>query len=553
MANPNPTQKMIINLSGQGGLSQDYMGDRFVNQTTQKTFGSPRTRYNAGDDQFVAGIFNPVTRMGYSSPSVSNNLSVTTSGSYSAAMAASQLDDINEDFYFLENGTKIHMGSSFAATGTATDRTISNAVFTDACIYVLNNVRHLFFTYRLSGTSTVIGVKNLTSTTYTDVLLGGGGTMTNNFTPVASYGKLIPAGDGFLYFLNGNHVHRIDGTTLGGATGTVEEDILLAPDYFHFTHGVDYRSNLYMVIQRNTLYQTAGTTEINTNTECGVYIWNRQASFFNTSDYIPLMGVKEVMSIHISPKNTIRIFCMSSGGTPQLREYDGSKFKVIQEFEFYGYPVYEDSISVHGNFTTWLSKNGRFYTYGTNDLSGKESLSIVSDLSITSGSSILYCNSSSHSGIQNPVEGTANGHPEGFYFGYNDGTNKIGNIFPYAQQTVESTTFNKAQGDIFTPVKFLPTLCNVRHINLFMLRQPSSSGSTVQATLKFYFNQSDTSSFSKSITNDDLAKGFISIEINKPYVNSIQIEIEHAANAIGGNDFCPAYAEVIYEPTSTIR
>lgn len=125
------------------------------------------------------------------------------------------------------------------------------------------------------------------------------------------------------------------------------------------------------------------------------------------------------------------------------------------------------------------------------------------------------------------------------------------------------TPMQNNKGDIYYPVKILPTLSNVKHINIIMAPTAGISGTRKEAALKFYFNMSSTPSFTKYVTRDDIAKGYVSYEINKPYVNSLQIEVEYYNSSnlnpeglystSGEADFCPAYAEIIYERTDTIR
>jgi len=125
------------------------------------------------------------------------------------------------------------------------------------------------------------------------------------------------------------------------------------------------------------------------------------------------------------------------------------------------------------------------------------------------------------------------------------------------------TYMQNHKGDIFYPVKILPTLSNVKHINIIMAPVAGISGTKKEAAIKFYFNMSSTPAYAKYITRDDIAKGYVSYEINKPYVNSIQMEVEYYNSSnlnpdglystSGEADFCPAYAEIIYERTDTIR
>lgn len=127
----------------------------------------------------------------------------------------------------------------------------------------------------------------------------------------------------------------------------------------------------------------------------------------------------------------------------------------------------------------------------------------------------------------------------------------------------ELTSIEQHQGNIFTPVRFFPSMSTVKHINIFMAPTSGISGTNEEAAIKFYFNQSATASFTKYVTRNDIAKGYVSFEINKPYVNAMQLEIEYfnsenlnpsgTYSNLGVADFSPSFAEVIYEPTTTIR
>ena len=123
-------QKFIIDLSGKGGLSNDYYGNKYLASSVQVTFGSEQTRYLAEDGQFVAGVFNPFIRPGYMSPGITSVTAVTTSGSYDAFMACSQYDDINDVVYMFESGTTIHKGDTPVDTTWTEDKTIANAITT---------------------------------------------------------------------------------------------------------------------------------------------------------------------------------------------------------------------------------------------------------------------------------------------------------------------------------------------------------------------------------------------------------------------------------------
>lgn len=435
----------------------------------------------------------------------------------------------------------------------------------DLEIYQINGVRTLFYTYN-TGSAWRIGVKNLTSLAYTDNWLGTAGAVTNTFEPTSNGEmKLIPSGDGFMYVLNANHVHKIDGTTIGGSTGTITADILLAPDYFRFTHGVDFRNNLYIAVQKNDITSSHNTSftadsliRRNFATECGVYIWNRQNSFFNTSDYIPIQGVREIRALWISPKNDVRCITVSANGVTQIRKFNGSSFEVVKELGALAYPNYTDSLTVVGNFTVWLGYDGILYYHGS-ELPGESEFLFMmgsvggTGIQNTFAGALLYAGGSGYA-----TGGTEKAYPEAFHLTYvQSSVHAIKKFFPYSNNSITGGTTTAIYPDatpIYYPVTVFPKLSTIKNFTIFMAREKSLTAATLDATLSFYKNGDTTAFMTKTITTDDIMKGYKSIEINTPFIDTLQMSCVYStAVAITNKRFNPAYAVINYEPTSTIN
>ena len=93
---------------------------------------------------------------------------------------------------------------------------------------------------------------------------------------------------------------------------------------------------------QNTTNLYAGiATELVSNEKCGVYIWDRQSTQINMSDYIPIDGVREVRNI-FSFKGIPYCFTVSSNRYTQLRRYNGNEFEVVKEFGAEDYPRFSD-------------------------------------------------------------------------------------------------------------------------------------------------------------------------------------------------------------------
>ena len=158
-------QQLVIDMSARGGLSDNYMGSLSLQSSPDTS--NINLRYQAADNQMVSGIFNPVIYDGYCAPGLSATsiAAITPAVSFTQKMAASQVDDVNSNVYFFENGTKIQLATGLDDLTFTDDRTITNATGVDLAIYQIYGVRHLFYAYRDSSTPEArIGTKDIQAT-----------------------------------------------------------------------------------------------------------------------------------------------------------------------------------------------------------------------------------------------------------------------------------------------------------------------------------------------------------------------------------------------------
>lgn len=373
----------------------------------------------------------------------------------------------------------------------------------------------------------------------------------------SSYAFMRTADNGFAYIFGDNKVHKLDGTTLGGTNGTLSEQILLFPTYFRLTDALDHRGNMYMVMHQSTV-DTTSATQTNFTVPCGVYIWDRRTTQVNMNDYIPVEGVRAIKKIFVAPSGAVRIICVASDGTTQVRQLDGSSFKMVRELGIGAAPQYVDSLAVAGQKTIWIAPDGSVYCIG--ELGDSESLARVGQIrapqaettsgyaeNITGGA-ILY-----GGGSQSGTAGYRNDR-QGLTLSYSTGSPLVKRFYPFDTVAVASTDQTAHAGDIYTGLKLLPFMSTVQDITI-MMATGTATGSTTQATVKIYFNGSATAWASKTITRNDIAKGYFNIQVNKPYITSVQLEIEYATGVAFSDtyDFHPFYAEVIYEQTNTLQ
>lgn len=455
-------------------------------------------------------------------------------------------DNINADHYWCEAGGATTNSSQIMKGDTLDDRSLEsvlslyNCAFTDMEIYQVNGVRKLFYVYRNASGNMEVGIASLPFSSNNNTWLTG--TVTGAFTNATTTNPFIRRSDnGFAYLFQDYMVHKINGTSSGGSNGTVTANALVFPPYFQLVDAVDYKGRMNIAVMQRTTNLYSATEEANFQTECGVYIWDRLTTVASTKDYIPVTGVKEIRRIYIAPGGQLRIICLMNNRFVQIREYNGTTFKPIQELPLNSYPFYVDSLDIVGENTMWCGQDGNLYIHG-----GENGNSVFMLLNIGSTSLLLSGGGNTYG---DGVSGNR-GDPESFYFGYNGGMVKY---FPHAESTINSIVQSTAQGDVFTPVKFLPHLSNVKLIRIH--GAPCvSTGSTTIATIKVYVNQSSSASYTFTVTRTLWNKGYIEIPINKPYVNAIQLEIEfNTSQTLGSNDFTPSYAEVIIDTTKTIR
>ena len=201
----------------------------------------------------------------------------------------------------------------------------------------------------------------------------------------------------------------------------------------------------------------------------------------------------------------------------------------------------------------WLGVDGGIYSHGSVLVGDPERLyqiGVISETSAEAGSygCILFGGASTDS-TTSGFKQTKNG----LYLFYTDSSAvkhaKEWDMYGTGADGVIST---QVQGDVFTLVKYLPSMSTVNYIDIYLFPLTVNVGSTTAGTIKVYFNQSSTAFKSEAITQTQAATGFHRIELNKPFVTSIQLEVEfNTAITVGAQDLAPSIAVVNYEPTDT--
>ncbi len=351
--------------------------------------------------------------------------------------------------------------------------------------------------------------------------------------------------NGFAYLFAENHVHKIDGATTGGTTGTVTKDVLLFPSYFRTVDAVDTRGKMYIGVQGNPI---SGASDVNSYSEAlvGVYVWDRSSTIVGTRDFIPLYGVRDIRKIYVEPSGDVRAICIGDDRFVQIRSISSGYGKVLETLGISAYPENLDGLQIMNNMTVWLGADGIIYAHGKLTPNDSEELYKIGTINgevsgaFTTGA-IFVGNSEATQSRQ------------GILASFTDvSSSKVLKWYPHGQGTISSVAQTGAIGDVYTQVVPLPAMSTVKNVTINNFPTANAAATTI-ATVKIYFNQSTTAFKSFTVTQALASKGYVSIECNKPFVSSVQMKIEFSTSqTLGTDDFNPMFAVVEYEPPSDV-
>ena len=547
--------QLTIDLSGRRGLAPRFWGE------VDRVAAVPRRRRIGADGQMAEGIWNPFRRYGYLAPATATLTAVTAaSGAYGAQLRTSIYDRENDDFYFGEFGQQLWKGDTLDDTTLSLELDLGatgTPNIMDLEIYQINGTRKLFVVYEKSD-YVEVGISNLPYNTATDDLTWLSVTATNPLLnqPLTGHAFLEVADNGFAYLFMDNQVHKIDGTTNGGTNGTISANVLVFPTYFRVVDAVDYRGLMFIAIHQysfetKTLFEATTTHTM----KLGVYLWDRLSSIVQTRDFIPIQGCKEIRKIYIAPNGNIRVFAINSENIGVILEYNGSTFQPIVETGILAVPRWRDSLTTIGQMTVWLGTvnnganlDGVIFAHGKVTPQDEEALykiGIIEDY-IAPGA-ILFGGASTDGSVAGFKE-----HKTGLYLGYATAAAAIS----MATWDIHGTGSDGAtslgySGNVWTLNYPLPAMSTVKYIDLYM-QLTASSASTTIGNVVIYFDGVATPFATKTVTYADAVTGHKRIECNKPFVSSIQLNLNFSASiATGADEFAPFMAIVHYEPTDS--
>ncbi len=384
-------ERIVLDMSARGGLAPKWGGDiNSIGYNGYLQTGTPNLRYGAGDNQIVSGSCDFFKKNGFMSPSYYGFINVPQGGLTAPIdndIQSSLIDPVEEKIYFFEQSGDIIYGSY---GGSDFDDHSPSALtnVTDSAIYYKNGVRTIYMAGTTSGGggSSIIREFAANASPSTINTNWSSTDVENNFDLYESKAtRLIPSGDGFMYVLNKNAVHRVDGTVIGGTEGTIYKDILLGPSESYLTHGVEYNNYMYIVVQNNEYWNTEIAPQemrsLTTNTSMvGVYVWNRQSTFFNSSNFVELPGVSFVKNIWTNPRNELMLMAIMPTGDVCLMKFNGSRFTIVETLPWGAHVNNKNAMQTYGHFTYWVGSDSIIYRYGSDNYQEPEALTIMSHL-----------------------------------------------------------------------------------------------------------------------------------------------------------------------------
>jgi hypothetical protein len=569
--------KLQIDLSGIKGLTNHYYGDK------PYASSKPNLRYFGNQGEVAEGIYNPIALLGYMSPANNTTKTVTGTSGFllTSALITRRITSTTTDAIFFSDEATTGTSGKVLNLDTAVDTALDTAYTidpfsgtpyfkcTDMIVYQINGVSQIFFS-SINITSTGNNTIGIADTGFgspdvdwsTTLPVGASDFIKGDTSGAPTAGRLsfVNADNGFLYILNGNNIHKVDGGITGGTNGTVTPRVLTflgdptsggTATVTRLIEAVDTRGRLWIGLHVDAADSTPFTE--NFNRRVGVYVWDRRSTVANMQDFISIEGVKEFKSMFMF-QGQPACFTLSNDGYTQFRVWNGNEFKVVKTLGKEAYPPYKrHSMHVEGDLVYWLGNDGYVYCYGKiidglgNGLYivGDMTAHVTSNQTFTGGGILIAAND-----VETVTSGT-NTNGLAFYISFKDTAgNHLKKFYVHGIQTIASNNQVAHIGNIYSMVNFLPDMTNLEYIDIRCA--PTGSGSSTIATIKYYANQSTTPFATKTITQDQASRGYVRHELNKHYVNAFQMEIEHAIDiTMGDNSFRPSTAILEYKETQT--
>lgn len=351
--------------------------------------------------------------------------------------------------------------------------------------------------------------------------------------------------NGLIYWVVGNSIHTIDGSIVGGLIGNAVKNILVFPSYLNIVDITESGTRQYIAIQTSE-YTNSDDDRTYGARRAGIFLWDKRSQAVGNSDFLYIPGVKEIKKIFISANGTLKIICVNNSDFTEIRGYSNGTFPLLQSLDKNAYPAHRRGLTELNNLSVWLGQNGIIYGYGSVAPGQPDALFKLGDMSVQANAGLSV----------GPImvgHEYATAPRLAMLMGWTDSDPSyiVQKWYPNGEGTIDSLAQTAINGNIYTKVDYLPRLSLGRSLTIYCSPVSTTTGTTI-ATIKLYKNQESSPFSTKTITDTEAAKGYISIDINKPNMNAFQFEIEHSANALGGTtEFEPSIGLFEYEQTGT--
>jgi len=518
------------------------------------------------DNQFASGVVNPLIYPGFLTPGVGTGSATALKNI--DQLSASSTDGDLRNFVPVDDGNqtggtsiytgqnnKIHVidrilaGGEGIVTTAPFPHTISSAganeTVCDLALYQLNGSLRLWYFYTDDakgdgGTYDFSGDSFTTDSAAEDVwsTATGSAVLSNEASSGSNKDAIIVevASNGYMYVMNGNSVHKMDGSTDGGAKGTVTRDIISFSETEMIVDARDHGGYMWMALTSTD--NLTGSTLNDGVKFNGVAVWDKNSSAISINEFIPVPGATRIKNLFFY-NGLPHLFTIGNGGITELRQYDGNSFKVIKEIgDGNDYPVNRHAIIDIGTGFVWQSYDTDIWYYGkiSPEIEGNALYKIM-DFSNGAGE------------VGNG--GIIRVHDEYYYIYYRTSTptNNFSSYKPF------NDTYAVNQGNYYSKVYQLPKLSRIKSMDVYYPAFTSTADANI--TFKIYLNYSSV--LTKELTINykaDSSKGFKHFLLggeNFDKVNAVQIEIEWATGYANNASITPSRIEMEYEETGRIK
>ena len=345
------------------------------------------------------------------------------------------------------------------------------------------------------------------------------------------YHPLLVAPNQFCYTGDANSIHKLDGTTAGGANGTASLSAIDAPKGWVFKDFEHWGG--YMMAAANNLPGGGDLGFI--DVEKAVYIWDYSSVSGGDLDgfesVIPVRGQGNLDYIFIH-ENIPHIF-VSNSTYSEIQKFDGMNFVPIKRINAEDRPYSKGSFTDYKGLTMWTSVSTGLMLYGRifpNSMPG-----------------IYRFGSSVDGGAIHTALITDR------YFGGAGNDNAYRIDVPGSNTDVITDCLHGTYDIFFTKVYDLPAQSQIHGVNLYWKPTSGETNVNVINELGFFLNMPSSATKDVSINvKINQGKGFLFVPYHKTNVNTVQLTWDYSSISTRAKAIIPHRIEILWSPKQKI-